>query len=762
MDIGDGAAPQGVLQVMGPGQLEASLAKQAAAQAAPPADPAASKTQLAGYVRSQFEIMRNHRNCLAGWSERLLIALRTFNGQYDSSKIMDIRKFGGSEVYARIVAQKCRGASSLLRDVYLGPDRPWGLKPPADPEVPQDIVDKIDQLVNMERQALAGQPNAPGPDEFNDRRRQLLEAARDAALKRATDQAKIAEEKIEKMMRDGGFYDALAEFIIDLPIFPFAVIKGPVVKVRPKVVWPAGGGTPTVQQTPMLCWNRVNPFDFWFTPGVAAIENADTIEKLFVTRAELNDLLDLPGYDQDEIRAVLDEYGRGGLYDNWDTTDSERAVLEGRENPAWNRSKLISMMEYNGNVQGRMLMDYGIAVPDELRDYMVQIWLDGSHVIKAQLAASPRQRHPYYITSYEKSPGNPVGNGLVDILSDLQESANATLRSLINNLSISSGPQVVVNDERLAPDESGEDLYPWKRWHVRSDPAGSNAQPPVSFFMPTSNAETLLNCYKAFSEMADDISAIPKYATGGAAGGGAGRTASGMAMLMGNASKLLQTVSANIDRDVVEQIMIAAVDMVMLTDTTGMLTGEESVFVQGVNVAIQRETQRQRQLEFLAHTANPTDMHIVGITGRGKVLRSVSNTIGLDGEGVVPSDDKLEKMQEAHEKQQQNAAQQQIDQAVQKGVERGVEAGVQRISTELVAGVLATRQQMPEGPPAHIGTPSAEMPGMPSGPQSPNAGTPPNLHAAGGPQTNTVGQPQIAPGGGGPPNPGAGPTIGPS
>ena len=99
----------------------------------------------------------------------------------------------------------------------------------------------------------------------------------------------------------------------------------------------------------------MSPFDIWFTPGVADIENANVIEKLRVTRAELNDLLDLPGYNQDEIRAVLDEYGRGGLYDNWDTTDAERAVLESRENPAWNRSAMISMMEFNGNVQGRIL-----------------------------------------------------------------------------------------------------------------------------------------------------------------------------------------------------------------------------------------------------------------------------------------------------------------------------------------------------------------------------------------------------------------------
>src|SRR6202043_2505125 len=136
-----------------------------------------------------------------------------------------------------------------------------------------------------------------------------------------------------------------SEFIVDLPIFPFACLKGPVVKLIPTIKWPPGGGAPSFVMKPTLTWRRVSPFDIWWTPGVDRIERANLIEKEQVTRAELNDLLALPGYNYDEIRAVLDEYGRGGIYDNWDTTDSERAQLENRENPVWNRSALLSMME---------------------------------------------------------------------------------------------------------------------------------------------------------------------------------------------------------------------------------------------------------------------------------------------------------------------------------------------------------------------------------------------------------------------------------
>lgn len=709
---------QGVLQVIPPAQLEQQLAdrSQAAGAANQAIQPQDNPQQLVSYIRGQFEIFRNHRNTASGWSERLLQSLRTFNGKYDQTSLMEIRKFGGSQVYLRLISQKCRAASSLLRDVYLGPDRPWSVRPPERPDVPPEIEQSIDALLQQEAQMVAqykGQP--PNPSDEQARRMALLESAEDAAKHKAAEQARVSEDKIEDMLRQGGFYHALAEFLVDLPIFPFAVIKGPVVKVIPQVQWPPGGGMPRVIQKPTLTWNRVSPFDIWFTPGVADIENANVIEKGRITRAELNDLLDLPGYNQDEIRAVLDEYGRGGLYDNWDTTDAERAVLENRENPAWNRSTMLTMMEFNGNVQGRVLQDYGLAVPDELRDYNVQVWCIGSHVIKANMSPSPRQRHPYFITSFEKVPGTPIGNSLSDLLEDLQEIGNNLARAFVNNVSIASGPQVVINDERFSPDENGDELYPWKRWHVRSDPLGNNSQ-PVDFFMPTSNAQGLLNSLKEIVAIADDVSAIPKYVGGQAGGGGAGRTASGLAMLMGNASKILQTVAANIDRDVMEPALMQLSDLIMLTDNTGILTGEERVTVQGVNVAIQRETIRQRQIEFLQATNNPVDMKIVGIKGRGGVLRAVSSTIGLDGETVVPSDDVLERMQRDEQQQQQQGP---VAQQVEQGVQKGVAAGVQRITADLTAGEIAQQLGIPEGPPVHEGT----MPGV--GGPPPQEGQPP-------------------------------------
>lgn len=604
-------------------------------------------TNIISFIDGEFSRFQRHRDSASGWSDRMVAALRVFNGEYDPGQLAAIKQFGGSDVYARLIATKCRGASSLLRDVYLNTEKPWGLSPTPDPVLPDNVVDSMTQLVQVEVATMERLGQPPDPNQIRDRMNSLFSSAKKAALKRARVEADKSTAKLDDLLTEGGFYEALAAFIVDLPLFPFAVMKGPVVRVVPSVTWVQGKAV--LVDKPRMFWNRVSGFDVWWSPGVSDIKDAAVIERSRLTRQDLNQMIGLPGYNQAAILQVLSEYGRGGYTEaNQGTTDTPRAHMESREDPRMNESGLIDMLEYHGYVQGKMLRDAGMdaqQIPDPDKDYFVDAFKVGRYLLKVQISPSLRKRPPYYITSWEKVPGTVVGNALPDILDDIQNVTNATLRSLVNNMSIASGPQVVVNDDRVADNENGDDMYPWKRWHVVNDPMGTNNQPPITFFQPQSFANELLGVYEKFTQIADDLSAIPRYITGSERMGGAGRTASGLAMLMGNAAKILQTVAANIDRDVIEPVLVDLYDMVMLTDTTGMLRGDESIDVLGVNVAIQRETQRQRQLEFLQITANPIDLQITGIAGRAEVLRSVADGIGLQGASIVPSEEEIKAQQ---------------------------------------------------------------------------------------------------------------------
>jgi hypothetical protein len=667
---------------------------------------------LVAFIDNEFNTMVRHRDGANGWTDRLTLAMRVFKGEYDTQKLMQIRKFGGSEVYARLTASKCRGATSLLRDVYLNTEKPWGLQATPDPTLPDDVIGNVMEMVQAEAQNAAAGGQPPDPQAIKDRVTNLIDAAKRASIKKARDESEKSFEKLDDILTEGQFYEALGQFLVDLPLFPFACLKGPVVRIVPQVTWQNGQAKSV--NTPKMFWNRVSPFDVWWTPGISNIADANVIERTRVSRSDLNQLIGLPGYNQAAIMEVLKWYGKSGYVEaGASTADTPRAQMESREDPRMNQSGLIDMLEFHGYVQGTILLDYGFTpqqIPNELMDYFVDAFKIGRYIIKVQLSPSLRKRPPYYVTSFEKVPGTVVGNALPDILSDIQDAANSTLRSLINNMSISSGPQVVVNDDRIADNEDGDELYPWKRWHVVTDPMGSNMQAPITFFQPASNAQELLGVYEKFTQIADELSAIPRYITGSERLGGAGRTASGLAMLMGNAAKILQTVAANIDNDVIEPSVTELYDMVMLTDQTGTLRGDENIVVLGVNVAMQRETQRQRQLEFLQITANPIDAQITGVKGRANVLRAVANGIGLEGEDIVPPEEEIEAQQKAQ------------------------------------AAVGAA-----------TGGPPGAGPGGPGGPGGPPQGGPPGGPPSGPqpPQTNVVGK-TPSQGAGTPPNPAQG------
>jgi len=647
----DSRSARGFLRVVSPAQLNAAeqqrLADENTSQQSPRTD------DLGAYIRRRWYQFQNHRNSNQNSiNDRLLRAQRMFEGQYDPQKLHEIEKFGGSIVYSRLVAVKCRGATSLLRDVYLGADRPWTVDPEKDPAVPPSLAATVAQTIAASAAQMASQGQQPDPETMRARYLGMMHAAQQTVKRQAGLQAVGAANKMDEILEEGGFYSALGKFLVDIALFPYAVIKGPTVRMVSKLTWT--NRTPQLDLVPQLCWERVAPQDLYWDPGAQDIQNAEIIERKKLTRNDLVSVMDLPGYDQDAVRGALNDYATG-LRDWMDSPDVEQAMLAARESPTLNVSQLIDAAEYHGLVSGNVLLDNGVdrrQIPDLDREYMVQSWVVGRYTIKTQISPSPRQRHPYYVSSFEKVPGTVAGHGLPDILEDLQEVANATLRALVNNMSIASGPQVVINTELLDPSTNEDNLYPWKRWKVFSDPlGGGRAQDPVHFFQPSSNAQELMSIYTSISSLADDISAIPRYTTGESLKGGAGRTASGLSMLMGNAQKVLQTVAANIDEDVIRGVLESLYDMVMLTDKTGLLSGSEQIRVNGVVVALQKETEQQKRLQFLQITANPLDMKIIGDLGRARVLRALSADLGMPDD-IVPDDDAIQQ-QVAAEKQAQ-------------------------------------------------------------------------------------------------------------
>jgi len=599
----------------------------------------------------------------------MLRAMRQRNGEYEADKLSQIRKQGGSEVYMMITEVKCRAAESWLRDIMLDQGMPpWDLNPTTIPDLSPDADTEIEQIFgNKVVELLQTQGKAPTVEEMAELREMLAQEYRFRLLQEAQNRADKMKHKIEDQFEQGGWAEAFNEFITDLVTFPAAFVKGPIVR-RQRVLGynKLQDGTTVVEATerPGPEFERVDPFRIYPEPGVRHINDGYLFEHHHMSRMELADLIGVPAYDDDAIRKVL-EIGNGQSWINEDVElqkEEQERLYYAYNSP----TEMFDALEFWGKVSGEMLREWGLSeeeVPDKAREYDANVWVVGNYVIKAVLNYDPLGEKPYAKTSFIKQPGAFWGKGIPEIIEDLQSICNAAARSLVNNMAIASGPQIEVNLERIPPNEDITQLHPWKIWQTMNDPLGSSA-PAVRFSQPDSRANELVGVYDRFAKMADDHSGIPSYMYGDLNVQGAGRTASGLSMLMGSAGKGIRQVVMHIDTDIIHSLVKRQFLYNMRYNTDESIKGDVEIVPRGaINLAV-KETVNVRRVEFLNATANPIDMEIIGTNGRAAILREVAKGLQMPVDDIVPS-------RETQAYEQKMAAQAMALQAAQGGQQGG-------------------------------------------------------------------------------------------
>lgn len=603
---------------------------------------------LAGHIRKCWSVAQQNKQQEV--EPRMFKSMRQRKGEYEPDILNKIKQQGGSEIYMMLTSAKCRGASAWLRDVLLGTgsEKPWTLKPTPIPDLPPDTLANLRQRAIDELSAYMQMTGVQPPqNEIRVFLNNLREEYFNGLYYEAKSKCEVMERKIEDQLVEGGFLDALDKFIDDLTTFPAAIIKGPVVRNKKKLKWlPSAQGQFTLDVTDdmVLEWERVDPLMFYPSPTSTDPNDGYMIERHRLNTRDLEELIGVEGYDEGAIRSVLTEYGKNGLHE-WLSSDSEKAAVEGRSSidVMSNPEGLIDALQFWGTVSGKMLLDWGVEDEeiDEAKTYPCEAWLIGRWVIKATLNYHPLGLTPYFKASYEDVPGTFWGNSVADLVRDCQDMCNSAGRALANNMGIASGPQVAVNVDRLPPGEDITQMFPWKIWQHTSDPMGG-AQKAIDFFMPSSNVQDLMQIYEKFSVLADEFCAIPRYMTGDSPAGGAGRTASGMSMLMNNANKSMKQVASNIDANILNPLLERLYFHNMKYSDDPQIKGDAQIVARGAASVVAKESAQVRRNEFLSVVAsNPWLASLVGDDGGRNLLREASKQLDMDPEKVVPSPVKM-------------------------------------------------------------------------------------------------------------------------
>ncbi len=606
--------------------------------------------------------MRDHKQ--EEIEDRLTETARARNMEYPPAKMAEIQAQGGSEIFMGIVSTKCRTATAWLRDTLLGTgtDKPWSIAATPIPEVPSDIVDRLEGIMQQNLMMFYEQGGGEIPPE---ELQNLAAGMKDTAMREMKHEAEKRVDRMEKKMEDqlleGGYVKSLFEFTNDIATYPYAVLKGPVPRKRKVLKYAEGGGLEP-SEVVRDEWERVDPYKFYWSPWGDDIQNMPVIEIHHLTRADVEAMIGVEGYDEDAVRALLSDFGAGGI--DWlDHEDSEMEDLEGKDFDDVDND-LVGAIQLWDSIPGTLLLEWGMKekeIDDPQRSYPCEVWMVNDTVIKAVLNYDPLGRKPYYVTSFEKVPGRVDGNGVADLCMDAQSMCNAAARSLSNNMGISSGPQVGVNVSRLPAGEDITQMYPWKIWQFQQSEFGDSS-PPMNFFQPNSNANELMAVFDRFMDIADEMTGIPKYMTGQHVPG-AGRTSSGLSMLISNAGKSIKQVIANIDHDVLTPMLERQYQRNLRYSQDADLVGDVQIIAKGAMSLVVKEAESVRKTEFLRLVLeSPVAQQIVGLPGTAELMRDLAGNLNGNIDRLVPSREDVEKQQQMAQQQEQMMMQMQQEQ----------------------------------------------------------------------------------------------------
>lgn len=620
---------------------------------------------LTSHVRRCFEMALTAKTII---TTRLLQCERQRRGEYDPDHKIKIAQTGGSDIFMMLTDIKCRAAEAWMKDVLMNAqDKPWGLDPTPIPDLPEHMRQDVIEHVVQEAMAVQQQMGQPvDPEAISVRMDEVYKEVNDALNKKAKTAAKRMEDKIEDILAEAKFDYTYGEVIHDFVTYPSAILKGPTVRKRKGLSW-GPNFTPQVTMNTGRDFYRVSPYDIFPAPNATGVDDEFIIERLRLSRRDLQSMIGTPGNNDDAIKAALDLYGRNGLR-NWRMGDFEHDWLEGKYH-TFATDGLIECMEFWGSISGKSLLEWGMKDVDPYQDYEANVWVVGPHTIRCVLNADPLGRRPYEISSFVRIPGAFWGVALPELMRDVQIMCNAAARALANNMAIASGPMVEVTVDRLPVGEKVSQIHPWKVFQTTSDKSGGG-QPAIRFFQPNMNAETLMSVYQYFQRVADEVTGVPNYIYGSGQASGAGRTASGLSMLMENAAKGIKHAILSLDKSM-SCMLQRLFEHLMIYDPDQSIKGDMKIIPRGVVATIIKDNVQMRRQEFLQATANPFDIQVMGMKGRAALLRETAKGLDMPIDDVVPNPENIEQLIAQMQQQQMQQQMQQQQMAAQQGAPQG-------------------------------------------------------------------------------------------
>ena len=594
--------------------------------------------------------------------KRWLNDLSQYHGRYTESLVKELTEARKSTLYINSTRPKTNTMASRLSDMlFPTDDRNWGIKPTPVPELTVEAEEAAQRAADAETAAAADPDNQQLQQAAQDatQRTDVIQARMDEARKRA----RAMEEEIDDHLREAK-YSAQGRLVIeDASKLGTGIMKGPVIGERSRKAWQQqdrvdengdvmeggqGTGVFAMQnvEDPRPAFWRTNLWDFFPDMDATTIEDSEgNFERHLMNKKQLRRLAKQPGFDKDALRRLItmpaesstpnyiaDIRSITGAYH--DSTTDRYHVWEYHGPLTLDEMRDIAVLMENDGI----LEDLEDLDVDPLDEIEAVVWFCQGELLKFGLHYLDSGEPIYSVFCLEKDDASIFGFGVPYIMRDPQKAMASAWRALMDNAGLSSGPQIVINDNVVEPQDGVWVIEPRKIWLRKS--GAPKGEKPFEIIEITSNLDELTNLIEFCKKNVDEETNLPVIASG-EQGAHVTKTATGMSLLMNSVNVVFRRIVKNWDDDLTTPTIRRTYDFLMQFSKKEHIKGDYEVDARGTSVLLVREMQSQNLLLFLTNFAGHA---ILGkyLKEEGlPALRALAQTMMIPANEIVKTNEEV-------------------------------------------------------------------------------------------------------------------------
>lgn len=560
-----------------------------------------------------------------------------------------------STVFVQLTRQKTNACAARAADMlFPTDDKNWGIKPTPVPELMDALKHGGNQpyIDPQSGQPLPHpdpdpmppqQPNADGsaPPPQQPGPGQLVTMADLAAeqMQIAQQKATAMEREIDDQLTECSYNGEGRKVLQDAAKLGSGVLKGPAVVNRVNKKWTKTVNPSNPKQSVQMLQMiqeirpqsyRVDPWNFYPDPscGDDHQNGAYVFEREFMPGRVLAKMAKVPGYNWQAIALCLAE-GPQHVHSSGTYTDNVRAG-DLSYNQGNYQDKRFELWTYTGDIDRDDLATVGLVPPENCESWLVTfsavIVMCNNRIIKAMLNPLDTGDFPYDVFHWERVDLSPFGVGVPYLMRYAQRTLNAAWRAMLDNMALSSGPQIIMNRKAVTPADGNWELTARKLWFMQGDQ--EDVQKAFWVFEIQSHQTEIAAVIDLAQKFADEETSLPQIAQGEQ--GSAPDTVGGMSILMNSANTVLRRIVKQYDDEVTRPHIRRYYDWNMQYNEDEEIKGDFEVDARGSSVLIVRDQMAQGLVQ-VANMAKDPEYAV--FVDKQKLFRKI-----VEAQHVTPDD----------------------------------------------------------------------------------------------------------------------------